>query len=90
MSCQVFCTVLRLNYRNTRNFGILQYTEPDGVWYTSNQASKLDRADIYESLNRYERTRPLHQKPKELIKQRYEGYGTRNRLIELLELCHQP
>jgi hypothetical protein len=39
-----------------------------------------------ESLDRYERTRPLHQKPKELIKHRYEGYGTRNRLIELLEL----
>jgi hypothetical protein len=43
-----------------------------------------------ESLDRYERTRPLHQNPKELIKHRYEGYGTRNRLIELLELCHQP
>ena len=39
-----------------------------------------------ESLDRYERTRPLHQNPKELIKHRYEGYGTRNRLIELLEL----
>jgi len=39
-----------------------------------------------ESLERYERTRPIHQNPKELIKHRYEGYGTRNRLIELLEL----
>jgi hypothetical protein len=39
-----------------------------------------------ESLDRYERTRPLHHNPKELIKHRYEGYGTRNRLIELLEL----
>jgi hypothetical protein len=40
-----------------------------------------------ESLDRYERTRPLHQNPSELIKHRYQGYGTRNRLIELLELC---
>lgn len=40
-----------------------------------------------ESIERYERTRPLHYKPKELIKHRYEGYGTRNRLIELLELA---
>lgn len=43
-----------------------------------------------ESLDRYERTRPLHQNPKELIKHRYEGYGARNRLIELLELCKKP
>lgn len=42
-----------------------------------------------ESLERYERTRPLHQNPKELIKYRYQGYGTRSRLIELLELCKQ-
>jgi hypothetical protein len=40
-----------------------------------------------ESLDRYERTRPLHQDPKELTKHRYEGYGTRNRLLELLELA---
>ena len=39
-----------------------------------------------ESLDRYERTRPLHQNPKELIKHRFEGYGTRSRLIELLEM----
>lgn len=39
-----------------------------------------------ERLSRYERTRPLHHNPKELIKHRFEGYGTRNRLIELLEL----
>lgn len=39
-----------------------------------------------ESLDRYERTRPLHYNPKELIKHRYHGYGTRNRLIELLQL----
>ena len=43
-----------------------------------------------ESLERYEHTRPLHQNPKELIKHRYERYGTRNRLIELLELAGKP
>lgn len=40
-----------------------------------------------ESLDRYERARPFFQNPEELIKLRYEGYGTRNRLIELLELA---
>ena len=40
-----------------------------------------------ESLERYERTRPLHYNPSELIQHRYEGYGTRNRLIELLQLA---
>jgi hypothetical protein len=39
-----------------------------------------------ESLARYENTRPLHQNPKELIKYRYEGYGTRSRLLQLLQL----
>lgn len=38
-----------------------------------------------ESLDRYERTRPLHQNPEELIKHRHQGYGTRNRLIDLLD-----
>lgn len=38
-----------------------------------------------ESLERYEQTRPLHHMPKELINYRYEGYGARSRLIELLE-----
>jgi hypothetical protein len=37
-----------------------------------------------ESLERYERTRPIHNKPKELKMHRYEGYGTRNKLIELI------
>lgn len=37
-----------------------------------------------EHLDRYERTRHLHQNPAELIKHRYTGYGTRNRLVELL------
>ena len=40
-----------------------------------------------EHLDRYERTRSLHQNPTELIKHRYEGYGTRNRLMELLALA---
>jgi hypothetical protein len=39
-----------------------------------------------ESLDRYERTRPLHQNPQELIKHRFEGYGTRSRLMELLSM----
>ena len=39
-----------------------------------------------ESLDRYERTRPLHQNPDELIKHRFEGYGTRSKLTELLEM----
>ena len=42
-----------------------------------------------ESLDRYERTRHLHHNPKELIKYRYDGYGTRSRLIDLLEVCGQ-
>jgi hypothetical protein len=37
-----------------------------------------------ECLDRYERTRPFHCDPIELIKHRYKGYGTRNRLLELL------
>ena len=43
-----------------------------------------------ESLDRYEKTRPLHQNPKELIKYRYKGFGTRNRLIRILNLFQQP
>ncbi len=39
-----------------------------------------------ESIERYEKTRPIHNNPEELIKHRYEGYGTRSRLIELLAL----
>ena len=37
-----------------------------------------------ESLDRYESTRALHRTPDELIHHRYDGYGTRSRLIELL------
>jgi hypothetical protein len=39
-----------------------------------------------EDLDRYEHTRHLHQNPEELIKNRYEGEGTRSRLLKLLEL----
>jgi len=42
-----------------------------------------------ESLDRYERARPYFQNPKELIKYRYEGYGTRNRLTELLNMARE-
>jgi hypothetical protein len=38
-----------------------------------------------ESLERYERTRPHHGNPNELIKHRYKGEGTRTRFIKLLE-----
>lgn len=37
-----------------------------------------------ESLDRYERTRSIHHNPAELIKYRFSGYGTRNRLLALL------
>jgi hypothetical protein len=40
-----------------------------------------------ESLDRYERTRSMHQNPKELIKHRYKGLGTRTHLIALLKLA---
>tara|TARA_X000001036_G_C20647230_1_gene793502 strand:- start:1109 stop:1819 length:711 start_codon:yes stop_codon:yes gene_type:complete len=42
-----------------------------------------------ENLQRYERTRQIHQNPKELIKYRYNGFGVRNQLIELLKLSKQ-
>lgn len=42
-----------------------------------------------ESLDRYERTRPLHNNPQELIKHRYDGYGTRSRLLDLLAMAKQ-
>ena len=40
-----------------------------------------------ENEDRYERTRYLHQNPEELIKHRFEGLGTRTRLIALLKLA---
>ena len=40
-----------------------------------------------EHLDRYERTRHLHNNTEELIKHRYEGVGTRTRLVELLKLA---
>jgi hypothetical protein len=39
-----------------------------------------------EQIDRYERTRRIHQAPRKLITQRFEGYGTRNRLLDLLSL----
>jgi hypothetical protein len=39
-----------------------------------------------EHLDRYELTRDLHQNPEELIKNRYEGEGTRTKLLNLLRL----
>lgn len=42
-----------------------------------------------ESLDRYTRTRSLHKDPDALLQHRYEGYGTRSRLIELLELTRK-
>ena len=38
-----------------------------------------------ESLDRYESTREMHFNPKELIKHRYKGYGTRDRLQDLID-----
>ena len=38
-----------------------------------------------ENLDRYEKTRSFHQKPNELIKHRFQGYGTRSRLIDLIK-----
>jgi hypothetical protein len=40
-----------------------------------------------ENEHRYERTRYMHQNPEELIKHRFEGIGTRSRLIALLKLA---
>ena len=42
-----------------------------------------------EHPNRYNKTRSLHNHPDELIKHRYEGYGIRNQLVELLELSRE-
>jgi len=42
-----------------------------------------------ELLDRYDRTRHLHQKPGELIKHRFDGEGIRIRLLELLALAAQ-
>jgi len=40
-----------------------------------------------ESMDRYEGTRRIHQQPRELIKHRFEGNGTRTALLELLDLA---
>lgn len=41
-----------------------------------------------EHFDRYEKTRHLHYNPKELIKYRYAGVGTRTRLLEFLNLTN--
>tara|TARA_Y100000768_G_scaffold384601_1_gene368957 strand:- start:2248 stop:2958 length:711 start_codon:yes stop_codon:yes gene_type:complete len=38
-----------------------------------------------ENLKRYENTRGFHGMPKNLIKERYKGYGTRSKLVEILK-----
>jgi len=40
-----------------------------------------------ENIDRYERTRHLHYTPAELIKHRYQGIGTRTKLLDLLGLA---
>jgi hypothetical protein len=40
-----------------------------------------------ENLDRYERTRPYHQNPAELIRHRHTGLGTRSALNHLLGLA---
>ncbi len=40
-----------------------------------------------ERIERYEETRPLHQRPGELVKYRFTGEGTRTRLLGLLNLA---
>ena len=42
-----------------------------------------------ENLQRYERTRSIHNKPMELLSHRYKGYGSRNRFLDLLELAKE-
>ena len=37
-----------------------------------------------ESMDRYERTRALHRHPQALVTQRFEGHGTRSRLMQLI------
>jgi len=39
-----------------------------------------------EHIERYEGTRAIHQIPNELMGHRYQGYGTRNRLLDLLAI----
>lgn len=41
-----------------------------------------------QNLKEYELTRPVHHHKKKLIKHRNQGYGTRNRLLDLLSLAN--
>lgn len=42
-----------------------------------------------ECLDRYQRTRSLHNDPGQLIRHRFEGYGTRSRLMDVLAALQQ-
>ena len=70
----------------------LLFKEPNSslIKLSSNKLKVYDFHPIHiflntETLERYESTRPLHKNPKELLKYRYRGYGTRNKFIDLLE-----
>ncbi len=39
-----------------------------------------------DNLMRYNTTRPIHNSPKELIKNRFKGYGVRNKLYDLINI----
>ena len=77
------------------SIGVPQKSPRDIAMDTSDRGLKVfDFHPIHvflntESLERYERTRHLHQNPKELKKHRYQSIGTRSRFIELLDLCGQ-
>lgn len=38
-----------------------------------------------ENLTRYEKSRPVHLKPKHLLQKRYEGYGVRSQFVDFLQ-----
>jgi len=65
--------------------------EPDKLILNESGLKVFDFHPIHifmntESFDRYERTRPLHQNSTDLIKHRFDGYGTHSRLIKLLML----
>jgi len=69
--------------------------EPEALCVQQGSLSVFDFHPIHvflntESMDRYESTRPLHQKPGELAALRFEGYGTRDRLINLLRTMSPP
>jgi len=74
----------------------IQEHNPSEIVLSSKKSNALMVFDFHpihvylntESMDRYEFTRHLHQNPKELIKHRFKGYGTRTRLIDLLAMVH--